>query len=560
MKNTTTPSKTENSLFRPEPEIPESSISETIETDVLICGAGNAGMTAAMVAAKQGSKTLVIEKNKKVGFIKPYMGAVDTKAHKAAGDKAKIDKEEIIKEIVNYGARCAGDNHIYRPGYKPSKYIGSNKVDEKLVRLWADESGPTFDFLADELSEYGIRHVVEYDTGNGQHGGFKAYPTHTKLLVPFHKGGPFAIIHAGIYVLERFFVKKTKSLGAQYMFNTAMVKLIKEGSRVVGVIARKKNGSYIRINSSKGVLLCTGGYAAKEKMVAKINPEATAISVLRYEQEGNHGDGITAGLWAGGEKDKYPSAMVFDRGITKPGGKSDLPIRKGGSFDSFFFASQPFMKVNKEGKRFCNESVPYDVILNPLQNEKDGVACILWDANYWKHVKRFHTIGCSRVVRSKSKPKTFEGMGRFMNSGLILMMRLKGYIKKSRTIEGLAKKLKLPEEELKSSVKRYNEMAGFGEDKDFGKPAKDMLALNKPPYYGVTYAGWLLTTMDGLRINENIQVMDKKGNAIEGLYAAGDMAGGFFANNFYPELVVGVAVGKTMTFARHAVLHMTGSE
>jgi succinate dehydrogenase/fumarate reductase flavoprotein subunit len=65
--------------------------------------------------------------------------------------------------------------------------------------------------------------------------------------------------------------------------------------------------------------------------------------------------------------------------------------------------------------------------------------------------------------------------------------------------------------------------------------------------------------MDGLRINENTQVLDKSGNPIEGLYAAGDVAGGFFANNLYPELVVGVAVGKTMTFARHAILHMTGS-
>jgi succinate dehydrogenase/fumarate reductase flavoprotein subunit len=102
-------------------------------------------------------------------------------------------------------------------------------------------------------------------------------------------------------------------------------------------------------------------------------------------------------------------------------------------------------------------------------------------------------------------------------------------------------------------------MAELGEDKDFGKQVKDMLPLEKPPYYGVTYAGWLLTTMDGLHINENIQVVDRQGNAIEGLYAAGDVAGGFFANNFYPELVVGVTVGKTMTFARHAVLHLTGS-
>lgn len=559
MNETTNPLVNGSPWSIPEPEIPLSAIADTIETEVLICGAGNAGLMAAISAAKLGARTLIIEKNKRIGFIKPYMGAVDTKAQKAVGEKAHIDKEEIVRELVNYGTLCTENNPVYGPDYRPSKYAGSNKVDEKLVRLWANESGSAFDFLAEELSEYGIRHVSEYDIADGWHGGFKAYPTHTKLLVPPLKGGPFAIIHAGIYVLERFFEKKTRSLGARFMFNTALVKLLREGNRVAGVIARRKDGRYIRINASKGVVICTGGYAAKEEMVARVNPEATAMSCLRFVQPGNHGDGIMAGLWAGADKDPYPSAMVFDRGITKPGEKSDIPIRIGGSFDSFFFGSQPFMKVNMEGKRFCNESVPYDVILNPLQNEKNGVACMVWDANYWNHVKRFDTIGCSRMVPSKSRPRTYEGMGRFMNAGMLMMMRVKGYIKKSRTIEGLAKKLRLPAEELKATVERYNQMAKAGNDTDFGKPAKDMLALDRPPYYGVTYGGWLLTTMDGLRINENIQVVDRNGNPIEGLYAAGDVAGGFFANNFYPELVVGVAVGKSMTFARHAVLHMTGS-
>ncbi len=559
MHTTTKPIDAGSPWNVPEPEIQLSSITDTIETEILICGAGNAGMMAAISAGRLGAKTLVIEKNKRVGFIKPYMGAVNSKAQRAVGEKAMIDKEEIIKELVNYGNKCRNENPSFSPDYKPSRYVGSNKVDEKLIRVWAEESGAAFDFLADELSEYGIKHVSEYDIGDGHHGGFKAYPTQTKLVVPFLKGGPMAIIHAGIYVEERFFVKKIKSLGVRCMFNTPLIKVIKEGNRAVGVIARKKNGGYIRINASKGVLICTGGYVADAGLVAEVNPEATAISVLHYIQEGTVGDGIRAGIWAGGTKDKYPSAMVFDRGIARPGEKADLPIRRGGSFDSFFFGSQPFMKVNMDGKRFCNESVPYDVILNPLQNQKNGVACMIWDANYWKQVESFHTIGCSRMVPSKSRPRTYEGMGRFMNSGMLLMMRMKGYIKKARTLEGLAKKLRLPEEEFRATVERYNRMAAQGVDEDFGKQAKDLLPLGRPPYFGVTYGGWLLTTMDGLRINEDMQVMDAQGNAIGGLYAAGDVAGGFFADNFYPELVVGVAVGKTMTFARHAVLHMTGA-
>lgn len=558
MKKTTKSFENNNPWHGSEPEIPQSAVTETIETEILICGAGNAGMAAAIVAGNKGAKTIVIEKDRKMGLIKPYMGAIDTKAQKAVGEKARVDKEEIIEELVNYSTKYTEGNKIYGD-YKRSKYRGANKVDEKLVRLWADQSGPTFDFLAKELSEYGIRHVAEYETGHGHHGPFKAFPIHTKLLVPFRKGGPLAVSHAGVYVLEKYFMKKVKSYGVKLMFNTGLVKVIKEGNRVTGVIARKKNGSYIRINASRGVLIATGGYVANEQLVAQRNPEAVSVSTLRYVQKGNQGDGLKAGIWAGGESDEYPSAMVFDRGPAKPGSKAGVPIRTGATFDSFFMASQPFMKVNMNGKRFTSESVPYDIVLYPLQDQKNGVYNIIWDANYWKHIKAFDTIGCSRIIKSKSSPNTFEGMRFLPNYALMKLMRVRGLLKKSRTIEGLAKKLKLPPEELKATVERYNEMAKQGEDRDFGKDPDTLLPLVKPPYYGITNAGWLLTTMDGLRINTNTQVLDTGGNAIEGLYAAGDVAGGFFGDNLYPELCVGVAVGKTMTFARQAILHMTGN-
>jgi hypothetical protein len=243
------------------------------------------------------------------------------------------------------------------------------------------------------------------------------------------------------------------------------------------VIARKKDGKYI--DQCKNGCTVVHWWLWQKKTGWEFNPEATAVSVLRYVWKETLMMASRQGY--GRRKGHYPSAMVFDRGIAKPGEKSDIPIRTGGSFDSFFFGSQPFMKVNMDGKRFCNESVPYDVILNPLQNEKNGVACMIWDANYWKQVRSFNTIGCSRMVRSKSKPKTYEGMGRFMNAGMLMMMRLKGYIKKARTIEGLAKKLKLPVEEFKSTVERYNQMSRLGEDKDFGKAAKDLLTLEKAP-------------------------------------------------------------------------------
>ena len=73
-----------------------------------------------------------------------------------------------------------------------------------------------------------------------------------------------------------------------------------------------------------------------------------------------------------------------------------------------------------------------------------------------------------------------------------------------------------------------------------------MIALDKPPFYSALQGGSLLCTLDGLRINTKMQVLDKSGEPIEGLYAAGDCSGGFFAHN-YPEYIVGVAVGRTLT-------------
>ena len=109
-----------------------------------------------------------------------------------------------------------------------------------------------------------------------------------------------------------------------------------------------------------------------------------------------------------------------------------------------------------------------------------------------------------------------------------------------------------------ASVERYNAAAHTGVDTEFGKPAKDLFALENPPYYGVLLGSWTLCTLDGLIIDEDCRVLDAaSGDPIEGLYAAGNNSGAFFSNN-YPELHPGVACGRGMTEARHATLHALG--
>ena len=92
---------------------------------------------------------------------------------------------------------------------------------------------------------------------------------------------------------------------------------------------------------------------------------------------------------------------------------------------------------------------------------------------------------------------------------------------------------------------------------DFGKEAYRLSEIRTAPFFGTWFGGSILTTVDGLRINPDMQVLDTEGHVIEGLYAAGDCSGSVFANN-YPEYIVGCACGRTITFSRHAVRHMAG--
>lgn len=121
-----------------------------------------------------------------------------------------------------------------------------------------------------------------------------------------------------------------------------------------------------------------------------------------------------------------------------------------------------------------------------------------------------------------------------------------GFIQKADTLEEPAEKLKLPTDTFVATVERYNELCAKGEDEDFGKESYRMLPLENPPYYGCRQGSSILCTLDGLRINTKMQVLDTEGNPIEGLYAAGNCSGGFFAHN-YPEYIVGVAIGRTLT-------------
>lgn len=179
--------------------------------------------------------------------------------------------------------------------------------------------------------------------------------------------------------------------------------------------------------------------------------------------------------------------------------------------------------------------------------------CDIFDANAKQYAEQFEEVGCCRLFpfdNGAESNRSFDATWKEMTEGEKSHLEL-GYLIKADTLEDLAKGLNIPVDTFVESVKHYNELCYAGEDTDYYKEKHRLTPVDTAPFYGIRTCAWHLTTLDGVRINTDMQVLREDGTVIEGLYATGDCTGGFFANN-YPNLFTGLACGRTMTFGRRA--------
>jgi hypothetical protein len=292
-------------------------------------------------------------------------------------------------------------------------------------------------------------------------------------------------------------------------------------------------------------------------MMTELNPMAVrACTAFEAPGEMNVGDGIKAGAWIGAQKQEQTAVQVFDRGGVPPQAQAGCLYEQPGVITHI--GSQPFLKVNRKGERFCNESVPYDFIYAAATYEPSLLWCEVWDANWREQTRQFHTVACSRIQYSPTGGKLIifdEDATEGFHQEMLIPA---GIVVEAQTLEELAEKLLIPADTFVKTVERYNELCAKGIDEDFGKESYRMLPIDTPPYRATTLGGQLMCTMDGLLVNTDLQVLDNEFNPIEGLYAAGNDSGGFFANN-YPELIIGTTVGRAITFGYLAGKGAAGS-
>ena len=497
------------------PEIAEKDIAKTVTTDILVIGCGTGGMFAVASAAENGGKVIGIDRFSTGTGIRGDLGAIDSRYQKQAG--TKIDKFDYIAMATRY----AGGH-----------------VKQELIKLWADNSGETINWLGDRLKENGIDLMNEA----GDEGTFVRY----KDYATGHS--PQKVVGNDGKVMNEILYKYAVKKGARFDYSTTMVKLERKKGRVTGCIARDGDGKYVRYIANKGTVVATGGYARNYPMMQALQPWNLRVVSRTGAMPGATGSGIKACLWVGAKMDETHCAMKFDRAALKPDQKAGLETVKAGTAKMFWMGSQPWLKVNSFGERFINESGTYENPLHADEYNKDHCHYSIFDSNWVPYTKQFKMHGCSRLWPFSNGAEPNHMYTEMRDKVLPSLVR-DGFAFKADSIEELAKKLGLPAEQLKKTVERYNKLAYKGVDEDFGKEKHRLTPVDKPPFYGVKNSGWLLCTLDGIVINRNLNACDENGDPIPGLYVIGNDSGSYFANE-YPNLSTGMACGRTVTFGR----------
>ena len=527
-----------NDWLGKEPDIDETAITETVDTDILIVGAGNGGMFAAAYAAANGLNFRVIEQNANVQDTRHWYGAVDSAAAKEAGEPA-TDKAKLLSEISRYA---------------------SGKCDQRVVKTWINESAAMHDFMRSILEDkYGW--VCDFTSGSEAAWPAENAEHNTDYLYPVQEHNYMASESASGLPRNELLLQYIQELGYDVDFKTSLAKLEKNSEgRITGIIAQNtEDDHFIRYNANKGVLLACGGFPGNPYMMEQLDPLGTSVTTACSYSPADKGYGIRAAVWAGANLDKEAAPMLFDRGVVAPGvdgGYVDSDSAFGGKafpgkIRQYNPGTQPFLKVNRNGERFANESSPYNDIVYAAAHQPGRVYAQICDANILEDAKRFHTIGCSAQTRNGGEKYIQGKMDEAIEAGALF---------KCDTLDELADKMGFTgaaKDTFLATVERYNELYDKQNDEDFGKPAYRLSAIRTAPFYGCWLGASLLTTEQGIAINEKGQALDNNNQPMEGLYITGDMSGSFFANN-YPCLMAGVAMGRTLTFAMKAVKQMAG--
>jgi hypothetical protein len=496
----------------PMPVINESEISKIITAETVIIGGGHGGVQCALAASEKGASVSVIERQLEASMTwwGEQIGHFNSRFLISRG-LGPYDEVEIINEFV----RC-----------------GSYRINPRLISLYVCNSGEMIDNMwqlvpggSDLLDDDQCN--VHQAYGNPAYpiniGGVKTWAGTLQFRGNLHTERPDTDKRpASRYRLkdfEKLALDRSRQLGAKWNFGHVAAVLCKENNRVTGVIAKGPDGKYVKFIGTRAVLVATGSVVGDT--------------------------GLRLGLWAGGHLESTPrdSSMPPDT------------IR--------CFGMTSFLALNKNGERFCDESIPYE--LGPqIYRQPKGMVCGITDSKWFEHIK---VNGLQHGNPDFGVPLFIEQVKEDMAE--VIKHGAEGYLVRSsalsereyervwgaNTLEELAGYLGYEGKAVHTFVKEiehYNKLCYTRRDLEFGKDPRTLFPIDEPPYYAGKAMNRKISGVSpgiGLLTDNKLNVIDDNDEPIPGLYAVGDCLGGFFGL-YYATPCGGVHIGSAMTLGR----------
>lgn len=434
-----------------------------VSSDILVIGAGNSGITAAVKAAESGAKVILIEK-------RPAAGGVSALNHGGLAATGTRYQREEMKETHDSPELL----------YKDMLRVGKNANDPVLAKMVSEHTGEVGDWLIDDLKvAYGAAWVQ--------------FPDHSAHRQISAKGNSVGWQKTMLDIFAKH--------GGVLMTDMRATEFItdKDGN-VTGVKATGLKGQNYRFDA-KSFVLASGGYGAVKSML----PERMQ-DVLFYGIPTETGDGFKMGTAIGADTINLEYVKTYPNGVeVQPGRSMDT------TGSSTFAVRGSAIFVNTDGKRCVNENKSLGELTEATLAQKNHIMYLVMDQKAWEaYVKKAiddHTV---------PDASTFEAWKSLRNNGRPVIC--------TGELDGCAKEMGIDPAGLVQTVKDWNAAVKAGEDKAFGRTA--LVEIGEGPYHIVEQKARYQTTLGGLRANADMQILRKDGKPVGNLYGAGCVVGG----------------------------------
>ncbi|MCF8543651.1 MAG: FAD-dependent oxidoreductase [Candidatus Nanopelagicales bacterium] len=452
--------------------------------DVIVVGSGAAGLSAALAASEDGASVLVVESQGIVGGSSRLSGGLmmgaGTRYQKALGIE---DSPEALF-------------HDYMT-------LNQWKVESAVVERLTQRAGAAVEWLGDLGVEFYDEMVF---------GGDETVP---RVHCPIGRGQAVVdVLHA-----------RCRERGVEFALGQRIDRLIIAQGAVRGVAVGDDS------ITAGAVVVASGGFGANEEKRRELFPSVFDTEWSYYiGADGAQGDALDF------TRDVDAQITGFNRGLRLM--HTD--------FDKMYEAYIPgwLILVNRDGRRFCNETAPYG-IMDGLLSEQGDVAFAIFD-----HTRLVEATELGVARYKQSIPGSTKRQSPHWNLDIIEMMVKEGKVHVADSVGQLAASIGVPAKHLQATIDRTNELHELNEDIDYLKDPKFLEPITDGPFYGVEVRpATCCFTACGLRIDREGQVLDSAGRPIAGLFAAGEVAGGVIGPRYVGS---GNSYGNCVTMGRVA--------